>query len=380
MRERENRMTTKAATRTNGVKSPTVTDEALTEAFGPEISAPVSAPPAPDVKPFWTVPPMAKPEMPYIYAAMNAAMQEIRAVGKDGYNEQQRYNFRGIDGVVDAAGPAFRKHGIIPSPKLLQVDYRDTKTTGGKDTREVVVRVLYTFTALDGSSVEAEVPGESLDQSDKGTAKAMSVAYRIALLQMLAIPTQEKDPDADYHTRDGQGAMSAPVTRFILNKVEHGPLESLPELWQIVLDHSAADRVAVTDDTGSSSWQEVFGARWAAEIAAIDTFEDGKVVYEAAKQADVLGWRVGNTTVGGLLKARSAHLTERAGKAATAVVDALEAAGNVEQVEAVNTMLIEYAASKHIPAPNAADLHQRIEDKRAALEAAAAEAGESTTA
>ena len=57
--------------------------------------------------------------------------------------------------------------------------------------------------AEDGSQVHAVTPGESLDTSDKGTAKAMSVAYRIALLQIFALPTQEPttDPDSEYHTR-----------------------------------------------------------------------------------------------------------------------------------------------------------------------------------
>ena len=40
-----------------------------------------------------------------------------------------------------------------------------------------------------------------MDVGDKGTPKAMSVAYRIVLLQMLCIPTDEPDPDSQSYER-----------------------------------------------------------------------------------------------------------------------------------------------------------------------------------
>ena len=45
--------------------------------------------------------------------------------------------------------------------------------------------------------VNARVPGEAIDSSDKGTAKAMSVAYRIFLLQLFSLPTGDPDPDSE---------------------------------------------------------------------------------------------------------------------------------------------------------------------------------------
>jgi hypothetical protein len=130
-----------------------------------------------------------------IQEALNAVMRQVRGVGKKGRNTQQNYNFRGIDDVLNAVGPAFRDHGIVPSPLLEDVTYRDVKTTTGKAAREVTVRVRYRFTGPRGDFQDAVVPGESLDSGDKGVAKAMSVAYRIALIQVLALPTTERDPD-----------------------------------------------------------------------------------------------------------------------------------------------------------------------------------------
>lgn len=151
-------------------------------------------------------------DAPNIYTAFSAAMEEVQAVRKEGFNDSQRYNFRGIDQVVNAVGPIFRKHKIIPIPHHCAAEYRDVLTSTGKPTREVTVEATYRFYGPAGDLIEAVVPGESLDSGDKGTAKAMSVAYRIVLLQSLCIPTDDKDPDADSYER----AAAAPPDPLIV--------------------------------------------------------------------------------------------------------------------------------------------------------------------
>lgn len=140
-------------------------------------------------------------DVPNIYAAFSAAMEEVQAVRKEGFNDDQRYNFRGVDQVVNAVGPIFRKHKIIPVPHHTVASYRDVQTSRGKPSREVTLTATYRFYGPAGDFIEAVVPGESMDSGDKGTAKAMSVAYRIVLLQSLCIPTDEKDPDQDTYER-----------------------------------------------------------------------------------------------------------------------------------------------------------------------------------
>lgn len=140
-------------------------------------------------------------EQPTVYAAFSAAMEEVQAVRKEGFNDSQRYNFRGVDQVVNAVGPIFRKHHIIPIPYHCVASYRDAQTSTGKAAREVTVSATYRFYGPAGDFIEAVVPGESLDSGDKGTAKAMSVAYRIVLLQSLCIPTDDRDPDQDSYER-----------------------------------------------------------------------------------------------------------------------------------------------------------------------------------
>jgi hypothetical protein len=140
-------------------------------------------------------------EKPTIFELIGRVMADVQAVGKNDRNTEQGYSFRGIEAVVNAAGPAFRKHGVVPAPMLRQAGYRDVLTSRGKPSRECTVEVCYRFHGPAGDYVDAIVPGESMDFGDKGAAKAMSVAYRIALLQVLCIPTDEPDADHDTYER-----------------------------------------------------------------------------------------------------------------------------------------------------------------------------------
>jgi hypothetical protein len=143
-------------------------------------------------------------DKPTVIEAISAAMADVQAVGKGDRNNEQGYSFRGIDAVVNAVGPVFRKHGIVPAPVLQQASYRDVLTSRGKPSRECTVQVRYWFYGPAGDHIEVLVPGESMDFGDKGAPKAMSVAYRIALLQLLCIPTHEPEPDAQSYERDNE--------------------------------------------------------------------------------------------------------------------------------------------------------------------------------
>ena len=107
--------------------------------------------------------------------------------------------------MMDAAGPAFRKHGVVVIPrKIKSIDYT-TVTVGKNQTVMASVRVqmVYRWFGPDGDHFDTEVPGEAFDSGDKGTAKAMSVAYRTLLIQALTLPTGDRDPDADSFERAG---------------------------------------------------------------------------------------------------------------------------------------------------------------------------------
>lgn len=147
-------------------------------------------------------------EKPTVVEAFAAVQAEILAVGKDGKNTQQNYNFRGIDAVVNAVGPVLREQGVIAAPVAVDSRYRDVQTSQGKPSRECTVTVTYRFYGPAGDFIDVQVPGESMDFGDKGAAKAMSVAFRIALLQALCIPTDEPEPDAATYERAAEAVVT----------------------------------------------------------------------------------------------------------------------------------------------------------------------------
>ena len=139
---------------------------------------------------------MTAPEPKPIHVALAAIMADVRSLGKHDENTHFRFKFRGIDATLNAIGPAMRTHGVVSLPQVEHAEYRDVQTSKGKPAREVTVRVRYRFIGPQGDYLDVVTVGESVDEGDKGTAKAMSVAMRIALLQTFALPTDDVDPDA----------------------------------------------------------------------------------------------------------------------------------------------------------------------------------------
>jgi ERF superfamily len=145
-----------------------------------------------------------------IYELFAEVKREVGPVGKKGVNEKQHYNFRGIDAVVNAAAPALDKHGVLTIPVLQALEYSIVEVGSNRTQMgHVRVTVTYRFTGPAGDSFDATVPGEAMDSGDKATAKAMSVAYRTALLQALNLPTGDADPDSQSYERSPARPQSA---------------------------------------------------------------------------------------------------------------------------------------------------------------------------
>lgn len=135
------------------------------------------------------------PTPPTLVERLIAVKRDIGAVGKGDRNAQQGFNFRGIDAVMNAVAGPFMKHGIMAYPhKVVSVERGTATTAKGSVMNTVSVIVRYAFT--DGVDyLHFEAAGEAFDSGDKATPKAMSVAYRTALIQALSLPTDEPDPD-----------------------------------------------------------------------------------------------------------------------------------------------------------------------------------------
>jgi hypothetical protein len=153
--------------------------------------------------------------VPHILTAILQVMRAVPSVGKDDFNEQQRFKFRGVDAVINALGPVMRDAGITPVPKLIKREYDQVNIgTNRTLTGHVMVEVCYEFTSLiDGSIKEVIVPGEAMDVGDKAISKAMSVAYRTAMIQLFCLATGDPDPDHSTYERTNEEACRVAPTQ-----------------------------------------------------------------------------------------------------------------------------------------------------------------------
>jgi ERF superfamily len=165
---------------------------------------------------------------PPVHLAWSHVMEEVRGLAKTQRNTTpgQNYMFRGIDAVMNAVGPALRKHRVTIVPKKIKVARRDVTTSGGKPSRETTVEVTYLITGPAGDTRKGVSVGEAMDFGDKGTAKAMSVAYRVFLLQALTLPTDETDPDAETYERAPEPTMAQKVANNLPRLTETVKLET----------------------------------------------------------------------------------------------------------------------------------------------------------
>lgn len=144
---------------------------------------------------------------PNVHQCIRWVMKKVKSVAKTSRVEDSRnmkgFDFRGIDDVLNAVGPRFREIGIISIPHVLDMatDRVETVKDGNRRvTNYARAHVQYEFVGPAGDSLKCEVVGEAMDYGDKATSKAMSVAFRTALIQVLALPTQEaRDPDHDQY-------------------------------------------------------------------------------------------------------------------------------------------------------------------------------------
>jgi hypothetical protein len=146
------------------------------------------------------------PDMVPVHLAWLRVRKDVRAIAKgELYNAAgTRYNFRGVDTVVNTFGPVTLKHGVNVLPTRVDAEYRDTTTSKGNKMRECTVRVSWLIVGPKGDTLALQTQGEALDSADKGTAKAQSVALRVLLLTGGLTPTHDKDPDASHVERGNE--------------------------------------------------------------------------------------------------------------------------------------------------------------------------------
>lgn len=144
-----------------------------------------------------------------VYQALAWVQDQLTAVGK---NRQQsgpgpKFSFRGIDDVYNALHPLLGQAGLLITGQAESFHTEDHYWSKGSPKEKVeskaVVMVRFRVFASDGSKLPKSlcplVPAEGVDNSDKGSGKAWSYAYKTAISSMFSLPTD--DPAHDNEQR-----------------------------------------------------------------------------------------------------------------------------------------------------------------------------------
>lgn len=130
-----------------------------------------------------------------VYQAINAVSADLaeNGIAKGHTNDAGGYRYRSIDDVLNALSPLLVRHRLCVLSRILS---RDSERLACGATHVNVSVAFDLVSALDGSVHTIGGAGEALDESDKGTAKAMSAAYKSAMLQAFCIPVAQEEANA----------------------------------------------------------------------------------------------------------------------------------------------------------------------------------------
>jgi len=146
-----------------------------------------------------------------IHKAIPAIMAECGPIEKARKNQQQNYNFRGVEDVYNAMQQLLAKHGVFCVPEVMESSREERATKSGGALVTTILKVRFTFFASDGSSIQAVTVGEGMDSGDKSSNKAMSAASKYAFFMLFTIPTQAMhDSETDNPQPKARGAQQKP--------------------------------------------------------------------------------------------------------------------------------------------------------------------------
>lgn len=192
-------------------------------------------------------PPDEWPQIP-VHLAWLKVRQRIKAIGKEDKFDGggTKYNFRGIDRVLNAYGPATLLYGVNVVPEKVETSYRDTKSSRGNPMRECTATVTFRVTGPMGDSFIGQAAGESLDSGDKGSSKAQTTALRTFLLNGGLMPTTDPDPEYSNLER-GEASLRSPSSYLAEILDETTSRNRLLQIHSELMNHRQAGALVMNE-------------------------------------------------------------------------------------------------------------------------------------
>jgi len=139
-----------------------------------------------------------------VYKAITAVTSELakQGISKDKKNQQQGFQYRGIDDCYNALAHELAAAKLCILPRMVSKKEAERTSAKGGTLFYTAVDAEFDFvSAIDGSKhTVGPIYGEAFDSGDKSIGKAMSYAYKAMAFMTFAIPTEgDNDPDANCH-------------------------------------------------------------------------------------------------------------------------------------------------------------------------------------
>lgn len=170
------------------------------------------------------------------------------------------FAFRGVDATVAHLSPLLNKHGVIVVPSKAE-QFISQRDVANKVVSKAELLVTYRFYGAGGDYLEAQVPGQADDFADRSTAQAMSVAFRILLLQTFHIPAFGNEEQASEETKTAREAAAE-------SKIEKARgADSKPA----AVDPAKQMRDAIVAAAGAKGWEPAKINEYAEEVTGKPT-------------------------------------------------------------------------------------------------------------
>lgn len=120
-------------------------------------------------------------------------MEDLTYIQKGDAKVNGQYKFVSHDDVAEKAHAMLVKHRVLALPTTLETTQEGNRTS-------VKLRVFFVNIDDPQDQFSVDFPGYGVDPSDKGPGKAISYAFKYALLKTFCLETGE-DPDKDSKSR-----------------------------------------------------------------------------------------------------------------------------------------------------------------------------------
>lgn len=178
-----------------------------------------------------------------IFKALNAVQSELAqlGIGKNQRNDFDKYQYRGIDDVLNALAPILARNGVLIVPSVVEKELRQVTTQKGGVMNFATLRVDYTMYDSEGDSITHTAYGEAMDRGDKSINKAMTAAYKYFVFQAFCVPLVGHDADSESHqitekTLDDWIKELQPSITAIQEGIANGELGIAAEAWAELSD------------------------------------------------------------------------------------------------------------------------------------------------